>query len=40
MKFIKITALALIAAALGACAHKNNPPPMAPTGGGVVYPAK
>ena len=40
MKFIKIVALALAAAALGACAHKSNPAPMAPTGGGYVTPAK
>lgn len=40
MKAIKFLALAVIAATLGACAHKSNPAPVAPTGGGYVTPAK
>lgn len=41
MKAIKILALAVLAATLGACAHKTNPAPVAPaTGGGYVTPAK
>jgi hypothetical protein len=41
MKAIKFVALAIAAATLGACAHKSNPAPVAPSAPtGYVQPAK